>query len=1470
MKRIRRIIIALLLCSIILIETPFSLTANAATTKSAENDVSSQLESKKTNDTDINRANSSQQNDNKYKTDYKLQNNNDLDIKNKNLALDTQATASSTFPNKSWTPDKAIDGDTSGTDSRWSSKRATGTTNNGSDDKGTKEQWLMVDLGTITPINQINIYWESAYAEEYRVETSVDKINFTTAQVCKNGSQGIQTYRDLNIKGARYVRIYCLKPYKANWGYSIFEVEIYAKNRIENSKDVLDFIGEQAPTISNNGRINFPEVPDGYEISLYGSDNQQVISLDGTVIKPLVDMDVNILYKVKNSKTANDVATSNTDIKIHVPGKYDKKSSDNTKPNVLPGLREWKGFSGVYTRTLNSRIIVSDTSLNGAAQVIKTYFDQMLKINIPIVFGNEPHTGDIYLLKDGDINKLGNEGYMFSISDYVTITSPTVTGMTYGGASVTQILYQDVGKDNIPKGIARDYPKYKVRAAMLDVGRMYIPLDYLKEMTVYMSWFKMNEIHVHINDYWSGSGYSAFRLESDTYPQIVAKDGYYTKKDYRQYQKDMKKYGVDVITEIDTPYHAECFRNIPGVQMLAGKKGYLDITTDSARVANEAVIEKLFDEYLDGSDPVIQSKNFHIGTDEYDKKYSEQMREWTDHFINYVNDKGYSTRLWASLGKNGFNGTTPVSNNATMNLWAPYWADVREIYEDGYNVINTYGGWLYIVPGGNAGYPDRLDLKNLYNNFEVNNFKSGRNPSGETIMPVAEPQTQGAEFCVWNDMTSYKTGFSWFDIFSRFKDGVMLVSEKTWFGDKQADQTYDQFEARITTLGNKVPNANPERYVDSESKKVACYSFTQDGRDLSENGYQAKLVNSTIQNGMVTKQKDGYISLPFKSIGYPYTVKIKINLSDINNETTLFTGADGVMYANIDNSGKIGFKRNGYRFCFNYKIPENESVVLTFVGNNTETTLYVNGINKGTAHTMVPTIGNMQQKSSTFIMPFEKILYKAKGSLDDLEIFNYAMNSNEVKNLLNIASRDNLAVNKNVTVSGLEVDDGRFTADKAVDGEVSSDSRVSFSKNSDIQWMMVDLGKNYTISEFLINYETQAPQYKLQVSSDGNSFADVYTFTNDTFNISPPSGVQKISIKPIEARYIKYIQLKRFKNASNGKYYSGSIYEFEVYEPFRVELARYTQDALNELHQYTSGVHNGDIEANFYKRFEVDLNFYSAFASNDNKLTESDFLNYKQNILDKEQELSEKILVVKQDAIDAYNYAKSLNSTDYTSTSYRKFKKYLSEISLENLTTVDQVNEVIQKINNAISLLSKEEDKSNHQTSQPKINMTYVSDTTQDFSVNGAYQFKITSTNSQTPIFVVGTPDIFNVELVQHIGTDYYFKITAIGAPGDKVGIYVNGVKLLVATVGSNPNYVKLDTGKQLSVRAGKTYQFRVTAAKRPTFICGTGSTFRVTYVNSKGNDYFFKVTATGKVGDRAGFYVNSEKAPRTIGTIIS
>lgn len=1079
-----------------------------------------------------------------------------------NLALNKPATESSVYPGTQRTAQKAVDGiGNEDTESRWSTKRlGTGTPAEQYDPN--MEQWMMVDMGEEYTVNQVNIDWEGAFAKKYVIQGSLDGETFENVVETGVTSAGMKEHTGLEFN-ARYVRILCQEPKNASWGYSIYELEVYSDDVIDETYEVTaaEIIAEVenvAPVLAEDGQsLVLPEVPEGYEISLYGTDNAQVISKDNVVYQPIVDMPVKVMYQVVNTEDAEDKAASSADAPtIIIPGKYEI-DGDNEKPNVVPGLREWDGAEGTFELTEESRIVYTEESQKAAAQILKTYIKDMLEMDTPVVSG-EANAGDIAFETAYTTEELGSEGYYMNIDDVVTILAPadTKSGWLYGAASITQILYQS-DDFTAPKGLTRDYPQYEVRAGMIDVGRMYIPLEYLEEMTIYMSFYKMNEAHIHINDYWGQSGYSAFRLESEVFPSITAKDGYYTKAEYKQYQKDMKAYGVDVITEIDAPYHADAFKDVEGVVMW--KAGYLDIRTEDAYNANREFMEQLIDEYLDGEDPVIQSKNFHIGTDEYDKTYGEQMRKWTDHFAKYVNAKGYQSRAWASLGKNGFKGTTPVTNEIVMNLWAPYWADVHETYNAGYDVINTYGGWLYIVPAANAGYPDRYDTKRLYEKFEVNDFKSGRNPSGEAIMPVAHPQTKGASFALWNDMTSFRTGFSWFDIYDRIKDAVSLVSEKTWYGEDDNGQTYEEFRERIDALQNKVPNANPGRFVESDTDVIADYEFNEDGTaviDGTTNGYDAVLTGAEAKDGAVAFDGNGYLSLPMNSIGYPYTVLMNATIDGLAEEATLFAGADGTFYVN--KLGKLSYARDQYEFTFNYTPKTGEEMAIALTCDAKNLTLYVNGKMIGTGKLTNETIAGKTQQSSTFILPVERVFEHTKGTLKEMSIYNRVLSAEEIYKELGIA-RENLALNKEVSVSGLEVNDGRFTADKAVDGIVTKESRVSFAKDQDEQWLLVDLGDVNTISEVVINYESAVGKYEIQVSEDGENFETVYVKNEATTN--GPEVIETITIDPVDARYVKYVQKERWKHSGNGKWYSGSIYEFEVYAPI-VTVPKPSKNAL--------------------------------------------------------------------------------------------------------------------------------------------------------------------------------------------------------------------------------------------------------------------------------------------------------------------
>ena len=64
--------------------------------------------------------------------------------------------------------------------------------------------------------------------------------------------------------------------------------------------------------------------------------------------------------------------------------------------------------------------------------------------------------------------------------------------------SILQILKQN--GTFIEKGLVRDYPQYDVRGFMLDVGRKPISLDFLYEVMQNMSWYKLNDFQIHLND----------------------------------------------------------------------------------------------------------------------------------------------------------------------------------------------------------------------------------------------------------------------------------------------------------------------------------------------------------------------------------------------------------------------------------------------------------------------------------------------------------------------------------------------------------------------------------------------------------------------------------------------------------------------------------------------------------------------------------------------------------------------------------------------------------------------------------------------------------------------------------------------------------------------------------------------------------------------------------------------------------
>lgn len=174
-----------------------------------------------------------------------------------------------------------------------------------------------------------------------------------------------------------------------------------------------------------------------------------------------------------------------------------------------------------------------------------------------------------------------------------------------------------------------------------------------------------------------------------------------------------------------------------------------------------------------------------------------------------------------------------------------------------------------------------------------------------------------------------------------------------------------------------------------------------------------------------------------------------------------------------------------------------------------------------------------------------------------------------------LTERQNLALHKTVSASGNEVNDGRWTYDKVVDGVVSKESRWS-SNTSDGAWLTVDLGEPSVFDKIIMRWELRATRYRLEASEDGSNWQTIFDGYEAVDNKDDTNIIELDTA--VTARYVKFQGIKR--TPVDGTYYGYSLYEMEVYMPLDpIEAVNATYDALT--------VQNGA-----YKDFRVDVTGY--------------------------------------------------------------------------------------------------------------------------------------------------------------------------------------------------------------------------------------------------------------------------------------
>ncbi len=295
-----------------------------------------------------------------------------------------------------------------------------------------------------------------------------------------------------------------------------------------------------------------------------------------------------------------------------------------------------------------------------------------------------------------------NEAYHLTVATTgITIRATTETGVIRAIQTLAQLA--EDGNGGVEACHITDWPAFKLRGWMHDIGRSYISVDELKKQIRLLGRFKVNTFHFHLTEN------QGWRFEVKRYPQLTRASSmtrfagqYYTQDECREIVSLAADYGITVIPEIDMPGHSAAFERAMGHSM----------QTDQGVAELKHILDEVADVFSD-------SPYIHIGADEQTITYTNFLSIMT----NYVHGLGKKVVVW-----NPIRGVTISSSMG---------ADMTQMW-------STSGRAISGLPNIDCRY-------NYVNHFDVFADLVGIYKSNIYYANQGSAEVAGTITAVWND-----------------------------------------------------------------------------------------------------------------------------------------------------------------------------------------------------------------------------------------------------------------------------------------------------------------------------------------------------------------------------------------------------------------------------------------------------------------------------------------------------------------------------------------------------------------------------------------------------------------------------------------------------------------------------------------------------------------------------------------------
>lgn len=464
-----------------------------------------------------------------------------------------------------------------------------------------------------------------------------------------------------------------------------------------------------------------------------------------------------------------------------------------------------------------------------------TFTGKYVKANLPV---NEKIVDNI----DGAIFQ--DEAYHILItSKGVNIEATTQRGLYWARQTMAQLTTYKKGKQLLPLCEITDWPAFRIRGYMHDIGRSYIPMDELKTEIAMLSCFKINTFHWHLTEN------QAWRLESKLYPQLNApanmersKGKFYTLVEARELVKFCRQHHVLLIPEIDMPGHSAAFERTFGFGMQ---------TPEGTRIMKDIIAEAC---------DALDVPYLHIGTDEvqftnpqfvpemvaFVRSKGKKVISWNPGW-NYKKGEIDMTQLWSYRGK-----AQPGIPAIDCRF---HYANHFDNYAD---LVALFNSRIYNQPMGSddlagciiAFWNDRY-IDNTRQLLDENNFYP-------YMLTLAERAWRGGgrgyfdgkTTLLWDDEPEQKAEFA------EFENRMLWHKQHTLKGQPFAYERQADVEWRITDAfpnnGNLQMSFPPEEHLaavgtpETDAKSYEYNGKTYNSRTITGNGIYLRHVWGTL------------------------------------------------------------------------------------------------------------------------------------------------------------------------------------------------------------------------------------------------------------------------------------------------------------------------------------------------------------------------------------------------------------------------------------------------------------------------------------------------------------------------------------------------------------------------------------------------------------------------------------------------